>query len=274
MAAAEPARSGGVDAVEVVGIILQALLSLPRPARLKELETKTGIASAKLHRYLVSMIRCGLVTREEGGHRYNFGLLTYRISQVASHDHSALSLLEPHFEAFVAKLAKPDLGQAVGIGQWVGRGATIVRWFESNSPLTIRMKPGVGLSVTASATAKLLAAYQPRAITEPIVRQELLEQGSTGDRAVESVYAEYAAIRKAGIAASHGARRQGLNALSVPLMDHEAKVVAAVTVLGMAPQFDAKPASAAGRLLKQLGRELSSLLGQGEFQDPRFVADA
>jgi DNA-binding IclR family transcriptional regulator len=45
------------------------------------------------------------------------------------------------------------------------------------------------------------------------------------------------------------------------LMDHEAKVVAAVTVLGMAPQFDAKPASAAGRLLKQLGRELSSLLG-------------
>ena len=50
------------------------------------------------------MIRCGLVTREEGGHRYNFGLLTYRISQVASHDHTALSLLEPHFDAFVAKL--------------------------------------------------------------------------------------------------------------------------------------------------------------------------
>jgi DNA-binding IclR family transcriptional regulator len=52
--------------------------------------------------------------------------------------------------------------------------------------------------------------------------------------------------------------------LSVPLLDHEAKVVAAVTVLGMAPQFDAKPASAAGKLLKQLGHELSSLLGQGE----------
>jgi DNA-binding IclR family transcriptional regulator len=259
--AREPARSGGVDAVEVVGTILQALLSLPRPARLKELETKTGIASAKLHRYLVSMIRCGLVARQEGGHGYNFGLLTYRISQVASHDHSALSLLEPHFEAFVAKLAKPDLGQAVGIGQWVGRGAHIVRWFENNSPLSIRIKPGVGLSITTSATAKLLAAYQPRAITEPIVRQELLEQGNSSNKAVEAVYADYAAIRKAGIAFSLGARRQGLNALSVPLIDHDAKVVAAVTVLGMAPQFDAKPAGAAGRLLKQLGHELSSLLG-------------
>ena len=262
MATREAARSGGVDAVEVVGTILQALLALPRPARLKELEAKTGIASAKLHRYLVSMIRCGLVTREEGGHRYNFGLLSYRISQVASHDHNALSLLEPHFEAFVAKLGKPDLGQAVGIGQWVGRGVTIVRWFESNSPLSIRMKPGVVLPITTSATAMLLAAYQPRAITEPIVEQELSERGIPGSKAVEAVYAEYAAIRKAGIAASLGARRQGLNALSVPLVDHEAKVVAAVTVLGMGPQFDAKPASAAGRLLKQLGQELSSLLGQ------------
>src|SRR6201992_1923132 len=199
MATAETAR-GGVDAVEVVGTILQALLSLPRPARLKELEAKTGIASAKLHRYLVSMIRCGLVTRETGGHRYDFGLLPYRISHVASHDHSALSFLEPHVEAVVAQLAKPALGQGVGIGQWVGRGVTIVRWFETNSPLSIRMKPGVGLSVTASATAKLLAAYQARGITEPIVRQELLEQGFGSNKAVEAVYAEYAAIRKSGIA--------------------------------------------------------------------------
>jgi len=67
------------------------------------------------------------------------------------------------------------------------RGVTIVRWFESSSPLSIRMKPGVGLPITKSATAKLLAAYQPRAITEPIVRRELLEQGLRSNKAVESV---------------------------------------------------------------------------------------
>jgi predicted transcriptional regulator len=41
------------------------LVALPRPVRLKDLEDHTGIASAKLHRYLVSMIRCGLVRRHE-----------------------------------------------------------------------------------------------------------------------------------------------------------------------------------------------------------------
>lgn len=265
--ATEAEKAGGVDAVEVVGTILQALLSLSRPVRLKDLEAETGIAAAKLHRYLVSMVRCGLVAREPGSHRYDFGLLTYRMGQVAAHDANALALLEPHFEEFVARLGRPDLGQAVGIGQWVGRGATIVRWFESNAPLSIRTKPGVGLSVTNSATAKLLAAFQPRELTEPLVRQELQEQGKAAKAEIEAVYTEYAAIRKAGIARSLGSRRRGLNALSVPLFDHEDKVIAALTVLGMAPQFDAAPDGPAARLLRHLGEELSNHMGQPAGED-------
>jgi DNA-binding IclR family transcriptional regulator len=264
---AEASKPGGVETVEVVGTILQAMLRLPRPVRLKDLEADTGIASAKLHRYLVSMVRCGLVARESGGHRYDFGLLTYRMGQVTAQDANALALLEPHFEEFVARLGKPDLGQAVGIGQWVGRGATIVRWFESNAPLTIRTKPGVALSLTSSATAKLLAAYEPRSVTEPLVKQELQEQGRAGKAAVEAVYAEYESIRRDGIAWSLGARRRGLNALSVPLFDHEGQVIAAVTVLGMAPQFDAAPQGPAARLLRQLGKELSARMGHASHVD-------
>jgi len=257
--AAKP--TGGVDAAEMVGTILQALLSLPRPVRLKDLESQTGIAAAKLHRYLTSMVRCGLVAREPGGLRYNFGLLTYRIGQVAARDSNDLALLEPHFEEFVARMGKPDLGLAVGIGQWIGRGASIVRWFDNDQQFSIRTKPGVALSITASATAKLLAAYEPRELTEPLVRQELQEQGKASDAAVEAVYAEYASIREDRIAWSLGARRRGLNALSVPLFDHEGQVMAAVTVLGMAPQFDASPHGTAAKLLRELGNELSARMG-------------
>jgi DNA-binding IclR family transcriptional regulator len=258
------ASQQGVDKVEVVGTILQAFLSLPRPVRLKDLELQTGIASAKLHRYLVSMIRCGLVRRHEGSSRYDFGLLTYRMGQAALHEHDLLSLLGPLLEEYAGELTGPDMGHAVGIGQWVGHGATIVHWFENNSPLTVRMKPGAMLDITGSATAKLLAAYLPREVTEPVVRRELQEMGRCTKAAVEAVYADYAQIRASGIAASHGSRRSGLNALSVPLFDHEGKVVAAVTILGMGPQFEARPASTSGRLLRQLGRELSQLLGQPE----------
>ena len=251
----------GVDAVEVVGTILQALLRLPRPTRLKELEATTGIAAAKLHRYLVSMIRCGLVSRQDAGNRYDFGLLTYRMGQVAAHDHSALSLMEPMFEKFVGQLKNPDLGQAVGIGQWVGNGATIVRWFESNSALSIRMRPGVQLSITLSATAKLLAAWLPREKTEPLVREELAERGRVTDKDVQKVYTAYAAIRRKGIASSKGARQTGLNALSVPLFDFQGNVTAAITVLGTSPHFEADPEGSAAQMLRKLGKELSDQMG-------------
>jgi DNA-binding IclR family transcriptional regulator len=254
----------GVEAAEVVGTILQALLRLPRPARLKDLELATGIASAKLHRYLVSMIRCGLARRHESGNRYDFGLLTYRLGQVAAHDSSVLSLLEPMFEQFVAQLDHADLGQAVGVGQWVGHGATIVRWFESDSTLSVRMKPGINLTVTGSATAMLLAAYLPRDVTEPIVREELVQKGMDTDEAVEKIYKEYARIREMGIAGSLGSRRTNLNGLSAPLFDHRGEVIAAITIMGMAPHFNAELDGSVAKSLLKLSREMSMQIGNAQ----------
>lgn len=251
----------GVEAAETVGAILHGMLKMPRPMRLKALETATGIPSAKLHRYLVSMARSGLVSKQEAGSRYDFGLLAYRMGQAATHGQELLSFLEPYFEKFVAELSNPDLGQAVGIGQWVGNGPIIVKWFESNSPLSIRMKPGVKLSITASATAMLLAAYLPRPLTEPLVRAELLEKKMDTVKDMRRVYADYAAIRQRGIANSRGSRRAGLNALSVPLFDQSGQLIAAITMLGMAPSFDASLEGEAAQLLKKLGAELSLQMG-------------
>jgi DNA-binding IclR family transcriptional regulator len=251
----------GVDAVEVAGAILQALVALPRPVRLKDLEDHTGIASAKLHRYLVSMIRCGLVRRHEAGSRYDFGLLTYRMGQAAQHDHDLVTLLEPLMEQHAAQLTGPGLGHAIGLGQWVGHGATILRWFESDSPLMVRMKPGAMLDITGSATGKLFAAFLPREATEPIVRKELADKGQLTQKDLARIHADYAAIRKRGIAHSLGARQSGLNALAAPVFDQHGAVVAAVVMLGMAPRFDASPdGRAAARLLK-VGRQLSARLG-------------
>jgi DNA-binding IclR family transcriptional regulator len=258
------AESQGVEKAEVVGAILQAFLALPRPVRLKDLEDRTGIPSAKLHRYLVSMIRCGLVQRREGSTRYDLGLLIYRLGQAALHEHDLVSLLAPVLEQSAPELIGAGMGQAVGIGQWMGQGAAIVRWVEGTSPLTVRMRPGALLDITGSATAKLLAAHLPRETTEPIVRQELAGKGKLSEAAVRRVFADYAQIREAGIAHSIGARQSGLNALSAPVVDHTGAVVAAVTVLGMAPAFDADPHGLLARRLVRVARSLSTHLSQQE----------
>jgi len=254
-------RQQGVDAAEVVGEIVQGMLKTSRPVRLKDLEMQTGIASAKLHRYLVSMMRSGLVTKSADGSRYDFGLLAYRIGQLATHDQDELDLLEPFFKEFIEQLQDDDLGQAVGIGRWVGTGATMVKWFERDSPLSIRPNPGTQLGITTSATAKLLAAYLPIEVTKPLVRRELKERDCFTNARFNSVFNDYANIVSAGVANSIGARRTGLNALSTPLFEKSGKVVAAITVLGMAPNFEARLDGRAAKLLIALGQELSLKLG-------------
>lgn len=251
---AEPPRQG-IDAVEVAGAILQALLRCPRPARLKDIEIASGIPSAKLHRYLVSMIRCGLVRRHESSGRYDFGLLAHQVGQVAARDNDVVSQIEARLAQF-----SQHVGEVIGVAQWVGNGVTFVNWFESSPEFSIRLKPGLQLGVTTSATAKLLAAHLEREVTEPLVRSELAERQPVAGQ-IELVYEEYAEIRARGIAHSLGARRSGLNALSVPVFDREGHVVVAVTALGMAPRFDADIAGPLAGQMLALSQELSAQMG-------------
>ena len=255
------AKQQGVEAAEVVGVILEGLLQMPRPVRLKDLEKQTGMASAKLHRYLVSMVRGGLITKSVDGSRYDLGLLAYRIGQSATHSQDSWELLQPFLAEFMDQLQDDDLGQALGIGRWVGTGATMVKWFERDSPLSIRSKPGVQLGVTTSATAKLLAAYLPPEVIQPLVVRELKERDCYSAAQVKKVFQEYAQIIASGIAHSIGARRTGLNALSTPLFDGTGRVVAAITILGMAPSFEARVDGRAAALLKALGQDMSRKLG-------------
>ena len=245
----------GVDAVEVAGAILQALLKGPRPARLKDLEAATGIPAAKIHRYLVSMIRCGLVMRPANGTRYDFGLLAHQVGQVAARDNDVVAKMETRLAEFSA-----EVGEVIGVAQWVGDDVTFVNWFESSPEFSIRLKPGMHLGVTTSATAKLFAAYLPREVTEPMVKTELGDSKASAAQ-IKAVYAEYAQIRARGISTSLGARRTGLNALSVPVFDWSGGVIVAVTALGMAPRFNADIRSDLARKMLALSDELSTQLG-------------
>jgi DNA-binding IclR family transcriptional regulator len=255
-AGAAGASRQGIDAVEVAGAILQALLRCPRPARLKDIEIATGIPSAKIHRYLVSMIRCGLVRRHGSSGRYDFGLLAHQVGQVVARDNDVVAQIEARLAQF-----SQHIGEVVGVAQWVGNGVAFVNWFESSPEFSIRLKPGMQLDITTSATAKLLAAYLTREVTEPLVRNELAARQMHSAGEIERVYGEYAEIRARGIANSLGARRSGLNALSVPIFDSEGQVVVAVTALGMAPRFDADIAGPLASQMLALSEELSAQMG-------------
>lgn len=255
-AASSDRRRRGIDSVEVAGTILQAILRLDTAFRLKDLERATGIASATLYRYLVSLVACGLVQRVDGGSRYTLGLLAFQLGQRASQGRDVVSLVAPHIQEF-----SEQIGETCAIGLWFDQGATIVKWFEVNSAISISLRLGAELPVLSSSTAKALAAHLPRAATEPVIRRELASASKEDAPQLQDVYAELDEVGRRGIAQALGSHIRGISSLSAPVFGHDGKVVLAIAAIGNQMTFDASYEGPVARALSQLAARLSAFLG-------------
>jgi len=241
--------------VEVVTTVLGAILAQDQPPRLKDIEVATGIPSAKLHRYLVSLVEGGLIKRVEGS-RYDFGLLAYQIAQRAAHKGDMLSFVEPYIQEYAN-----DIGHTCGIGLLFQNAITMVRWYQPEGTFSISLRPGLQVPTTASSTGMVFAAHLSRPQSEPLVRAELEKIGELSSERMEAIYERYAQIVADGIARGSGLRIPGLNSLSVPVFDRTGTVAMVITAVGYEPSFPGHPDGGHAVTLKQLGRRLSQMMG-------------
>ena len=203
----------GIDAVEVAGAILQALLRCPRPARLKDIEIATEFLGqdpslSRQH----DPLRPGSAARQQRPIRFRPAGASGRSGR------GPRQRVASQMEARLAEFSE-QVGEVVGIAQWVGNGVTFVNWFESSPEFSIRLKPGMQLDITTSATSKLFGrlsgARDHRAAGEKANWQSARStppgrsNGSTGNMPRSA----------SGESRTLGARRSGLNALSVPIFD-------------------------------------------------------
>ena len=117
----EPARQG-VRSVETGLALLTALAEAGRPMALADLARAAGMAPAKAHRYLVSLIRAGMAERREPGSRYDLGpaALSLGLAALGRLDRQGLT------EAALVEL-RDALDETVCVAAWANRGPTILR---------------------------------------------------------------------------------------------------------------------------------------------------
>lgn len=63
----------GINSVEIAITILDALAKLKEPTRAIDLADMTGLTKSRLHKYLVSLCRQGILYQNPITHRYSFG---------------------------------------------------------------------------------------------------------------------------------------------------------------------------------------------------------
>jgi DNA-binding IclR family transcriptional regulator len=248
----------GVQSVEVGTRLLACLINSKRPMMLRDLAGAAGIAPAKAHRYLVSLMRTAFVEQSAETGLYDLG------PQALSLGLSALGRLDP------LSLAKPFLvqlhdriRQTVAVAMWANHGATIVHWIGSDAPVSASLRVGSVMPLTRSATGRAFLAFLPGTLTEQLLHIELEENKKLGFRpgsvrALEPVIAE---IRAAGFARTSDFI-PGISGAAVPVFDHSDSLTMAIVTLGYAGSIDLSDGGQIVASLKDSARSIARRLGR------------
>lgn len=264
MNASEPKRATGkqqgIQSIEIGGSVLRALVSSGRPAMLKDIALMSGMPPAKAHRYLVSLQRMGLVSQDLESARYHLGpfALTLGLSALASLD--PIRLANPILDELC-----DEIGMGIGLAVWGSSGATIVRYVDTGNAISVCLRVGWVLGLHDSATGRCFGAFYNPSATQPVLTAELSALSGKDKKLRIALEQEHKAIvekaRLDGIALAGGSHTPGINGLSAPVFDYTGQMVAAITAVGSAGQFEADCNSPEAAQVKAASAKLSLLLG-------------
>lgn len=246
----------GVQSIEIGFALLRALAGSSGPLPLKSLAAAASMPAAKAHRYLVSLIRAGLVVQDAASGRYDLGPFALELGL------AALGRIDPVRIGTEALHALRDrINETALLAVWGAGGPTIVRWVESTRPVTVNVRVGSTLSLLRSATGRVFLAHLPRTQTRAVLARE----GRTvAPSAIERLRARTIRI---GLGTVEGDALPGIAALAAPIFGHGGALALVIATLGPQGAFDVRPNGRIARELRACAAEASRRLGAQPVSD-------
>lgn len=251
-----PTRAG-IKSLEAAISVLQVLASLGRPANLTELARLTRMPPSKIHRYLASFIRTGLMVQRQRSGQYDLGKRALELGLAAMARIEILNRAADRLEDIAQKTNAAAL-----LAVWGTQGPTIVRWQRIQTVIVSSLGLGTTFPLLNSATGRVFLTYSPATLTAPMLDFELKRARSIGmrwpdlDPTDAGVRKLCRAIREKGYATADGKFVPGLYAISAPVLNWQNEVEAVITVTN----GDAELIDPRGKVLQyvlEAARELS-----------------
>lgn len=253
----------GIRSMEVGMGLLTTLAKLTEDApapMLKTLAAAADMAPAKVHRYMVSMIRTGYVEREPATGRYRLGPTARQIGISSIRRLDLVKVAGPMLPEICS-----NLKHSVGLAAWTYHGPVMMAAEDYRRHVTIGTRVGEVLPLLASATGRVFGAWMPRLAVEHLIERELAvaQQGghNAGIRSMDQVEALFKATREAGVGRTEGGLIASINAMAAPLFDYRGVLVGVISVLGPAHELDLRPASPLVQALRDTAASISFKLG-------------
>jgi DNA-binding IclR family transcriptional regulator len=250
----------GVQSVEIAGRLLKTLAQLGGPQTLKDFSAAAGLSPAKAHRYLVSLIREGLIEQSSIDGRYDFGGAAREIGRAAINRLDIMRIGAP----LLVDL-RNVLQQTVFLGVWGNEGPTVLYWLDVPRPVSVIIRPGSILPLLTSALGLVCAAYLPPDLTKRRIAKEIAEHKRSGlDFAVKSeaeAARKLADVRARGFSLVRGDLIRGIDAMAVPVLDFKKDLVAVLAAVGPSKSIDVSSNGKSIRELKLAAKKFVGLIG-------------
>lgn len=260
----EKKKNSGIQSIEVGFKILTVMMNYASPLPLKLLSEKSGLTPSKIHFYLVSFIKLGMVIQDPNTNHYSLGPFALQLGMGYLDQVNLFASAKPIMENLAL-----EFGHTIFLGVWGNRGATIINRVDGKFSQTVfDLRIGSVLPLLNSALGKNFAAHLPPNIIEPLIDEEIKNMLNNLENVKElvalkkeEIKEELADVKKNGISRSRAKLLSDFTALSVPIFDFSGNIIAGLTVMGRINVFDDDYKGAAAKQLITAGLELSKERG-------------
>lgn len=255
---ADKPERGGVQSVRIATKILKVLAYGDGAQPLKNLAAATGLARAKVHRYLTSLRSAGMVSQDPDTGYYQIGPAAVTIGL------AGLRRISPIAEVSRALAGLRDtINQTVTVAVWSEAGPIVVAMQESDHWTTMNIRIGSRLPVLTSAIGRIFLAYLPAAMTGPLIAAEREDARSSGlslptPGELDNLLSE---IRQRRLSRTPGAIVPGIDAIAAPVFDYRGDLVAVMCVVARAEAKITGWNGSAVRALTEVAADVSARLG-------------
>lgn len=248
----------GVQSLEVGMSILRAMTTGKRSMMLKDIAAAAGMPPSKAHRYLVSLIRSGLVEQDPQTSRYDLGPFALSLGLVA---------LDRIDRIRLGLNAITDLRDAVNettaLAVWSDNGPVVVRWERPRRPITVNVVTGTTLGLLSSAVGQVFCAWLPERQVEPLIQREIeAGRSQAGIAGLDDARQLLANVRARGLAVISGNYiLRGVEAVAAPVFNFKNEITLAIVLVAVEGSMDLGEHSSTLAALRDAAHALSRRLG-------------
>lgn len=218
-------NSYNVRAVERAVQILSAFDSGYAEQGVSEIAQATGLHKATVHRIMMTLFNSGFLERAADGEKFRLGLPLLGLSLGVLRRLDVRRVAQPYMEKLVERFQ-----EICTLGVFDRGQVLYVEVAHSNHSLTIAARVGRHLPAHCTASGKVLLAFLPPEVVEPILAAPMKAYTEKTITSPERLREELSIVEQRGYAVADEELEMGIGAISAPIRTLDQKVVAAMSI--------------------------------------------